>query len=71
MVILFHKEKSIHTTIKKQNGKKCNSFGQDLHKDENIKQMVENLREFAACLNEKVKRLIKTIKHVILNIQNQ
>jgi len=39
---------------KKQNGKKCNGFGQDLHKGENIKQMVENL-EFAVCLNEKVK----------------
>ena len=52
-------------------GKKCNDFGQDLDKGENIKQMVENLREFADCLNEKVKRLIKTTKHVILNIQNQ
>jgi hypothetical protein len=60
MSILFPKEKSIHTIIKKQNGKKCNDFGQDLHKGENIKYRVENL-EFADCLNEKVKRLIKTI----------
>jgi len=71
MSILFHKEKSIHTIIKNKMGKKCNDFGQDLDKGENIKQMVENLREFADCLNEKVKRLIKTTKHVILNIQNQ
>ena len=56
MSILIHKEKSIHTIIKKQNGKKCNGFGQDLHKDENIKQMVENWK-FADCLNENVKRL--------------
>ncbi len=71
MSILFHKEKSIHTIIKKQNGKKCNDFGQDLHKGENIKHRVENLKEFADCLNEKVKRLIKKIKQVFKNIQNQ
>jgi len=46
MSILFHKEKSIHTIIKKR-GKKCNSSGQDAHKDENIRKMVENLGEFA------------------------
>ena len=51
-------------------GKNANGFDQDLDKDGNIKQMVENL-EFADCLNEKVKRLIKTIKLVFKNIQNQ
>ena len=45
-------------------GKNANSFGQDPYKDENIKQMAENLGgDFAGCLNKKGKKtLMKRIE---------
>lgn len=66
MPISFHKEKAIHTTIKNKMEKKYNNF-EDLSKDENYKQMIEDWRESADCLNEKdEKAFIKMIKECYL-----
>ncbi len=63
MSILFHKEKAIHMIIKNKMEKKYNNIEQELSKDENYKQIIENWMEFADCLTEKDKKnFIKMIK---------